>query len=225
MRGLALIFLIAILLPSKSLFGQSPARSEPVASMEWITIQPGEYLMGCTGKCNRNEPPPQTVRIPLSFDVTKYQVTHEQWKFVTGKYRREWIPGPKHPATVRWNDANDFVKRMNEKRDGYRYRLLTDAEWEYIARAQGTVTTTESSDRIRAYGEIIWRDETVIGLVTRPDAPPYVPHAVWTSGKSRVRHRQDFPMLGASTTYSEIHRNGSTTGMALRKGRFRFVEH
>jgi formylglycine-generating enzyme required for sulfatase activity len=174
MRGWALIFLVAMLLPSKNLFGQ-PATSEPIASMEWITIQAGEYLMGCTGKCNRNEPPPQTVRIPFNFEVTKYQVTHEQWKFVTGKYRREWIPGPKHPAIIRWEDASDFVKRMNQKRDGYRYRLLTDAEWEYIARAQGTVTTTEPSDRIRTYGQIIWHDEPVIELVTGPGAPQYVP--------------------------------------------------
>jgi formylglycine-generating enzyme required for sulfatase activity len=116
------------------------------------------------------------VHISKSFDVTRHQVTHEQWKFITGKYRREWIPGPKHPAFVRWNDTQDFIKKMNERKDGYRYRLLTDAEWEYIARAEGAGPTTESSDRVRSYGQIEWTDQVAVELLPiYPGAPPREP--------------------------------------------------
>jgi formylglycine-generating enzyme required for sulfatase activity len=47
--------------------------------------------------------------------------------------------GPNRPVEqVSWNDAQEFIAKLNAKNDGYRYRLPTEAEWEYAARAGTT---------------------------------------------------------------------------------------
>jgi formylglycine-generating enzyme required for sulfatase activity len=50
-----------------------------------------------------------------------------------------YFKGPDLPVeTVSWDDARAFIAKLNAKNDGYRYRLPTEAEWEYAARAGTT---------------------------------------------------------------------------------------
>ena len=108
--------------------------------MEFVWIPPGEFLMGT---------PRSEVRISRGFWLGKYEVTQREWEAVMGTNPSRFSDcGPRCPVdNVSWFDAEGFIQRLNDReaRSGYEYRLPTEAEWEYAARAGTT--------RIR-YGEL-----------------------------------------------------------------------
>ena len=66
----------------------------------------------------------------------KYPVTQSEWDdAVMGKNPSYFKKGGNHPVeNVSWNEVQEFIKMLNS-RDEYRYRLPTEAEWEYACRA------------------------------------------------------------------------------------------
>jgi formylglycine-generating enzyme required for sulfatase activity len=97
--------------------------------------------MGCSPEereCGDNDQPAHRVRITKAFEIGKYEVTQAQWEAVMGGNPSEF-KGPDRPVEqVSWNDIQEFLTSLNRRNDGYRYRLPTEAEWEYAARAGTT---------------------------------------------------------------------------------------
>lgn len=86
---------------------------------------------------------PEMVELPagrsiLAFAMGKYEVTQGQWRAVMGNNPSHFSGcGDDCPvAGVSWNDAQDFIRRLNSK-TGKQYRLPSDVEWEYACRAGG----------------------------------------------------------------------------------------
>ena len=86
------------------------------------------------------------VRLRAGFWIAKYETTQGQWKAVMGN-NPSLFQGAKNRLgnddampveQVSWNDAQEFIKKLNQRNDGLTYRLPTDAEWEYAARAGTT---------------------------------------------------------------------------------------
>ncbi len=74
-----------------------------------------------------------------SFDIGKYEVTQGEWQAVMDSNPSRFRSGDRYPVeSVSWNDVQDYVRELN-RRTGLKYRLPTEAEWEYAARA-GTTT-------------------------------------------------------------------------------------
>ena len=68
------------------------------------------------------------------------EVTQGQWKAVMGNNPSKFKNGDNYPVEkVSWNDVQEFIKAFNRKEGGNKYRLPTEAEWEYACRA-GTTT-------------------------------------------------------------------------------------
>ncbi|MEO8593050.1 MAG: SUMF1/EgtB/PvdO family nonheme iron enzyme [Candidatus Solibacter sp.] len=111
----------------------------PKPNIEFVPIPAGEFMMGCSPGddfCNSDENPRHTVRLTKSFEMSKYEVTQAQWTAVMGSYPSHFYSRSDLPVdSVSWNDVQDFLTKMNARNDGYHYRLPTEAEWEYAARA------------------------------------------------------------------------------------------
>jgi formylglycine-generating enzyme required for sulfatase activity len=77
------------------------------------------------------------------------------------------INRPSHPATVSWNEAQEFIRRLNQKEGHSRYSLPTEAQWEYAARA-GTETAYSFGDDASQLGRYAWFDEDFASGSTHP---------------------------------------------------------
>lgn len=116
------------------------------SDIEFVWVPAGDFLMGSpkteTGR-NKDEGPQRQVNIREGFWMGKFEVTQGQWKAIMGN-NPSGFPrcGPDCPVEdVSWNDAKDFIEKLNAKNDGFVYSLPTEAQWEYAARA-GTTSAT-----------------------------------------------------------------------------------
>lgn len=137
-----------------SALAQNPNPARNAAGMEFVKIAPGEFIMGCStddNNCTADEKPAHRVQITKAFEIGKYEVTQSQWQGVMGS-NPSTIKGDNRPVeTVSKNDAHDFLARLNERNDGYRYRLPTESEWEYAARAGTTGAQSARLDEVAWY--------------------------------------------------------------------------
>ena len=139
-----------------SVLAQSPTPTKNAIGMEFVKIAPGEFNMGCLAgdeDCTADEKPAHRVQITKAFEIGKYEVTQSQWQAVMGS-NPSTIKGDNRPVeTVSKNDVHDFLAKLNARNDGYKYRLPTEAEWEYAARAGTAGPRTASLDEIAWYAD------------------------------------------------------------------------
>ena len=128
--------------------------------MQFVRIQPGAFTMGSASgdACER---PPHTVRITIPFEMGKYEVTQAQWESIMGSNPSGFKGADLPVDTVSWEDVQQFLGRLNAMQSRYRYRLPTEAEWEYAARAGST------SDQYGNLDDIAWWQRNS-GYGTRP---------------------------------------------------------
>jgi formylglycine-generating enzyme required for sulfatase activity len=111
---------------------------------EMVVIPAGSFRMGDLNNSGEaREKPIHHVTIPEVFAVGKFEVTQTQWKTLMGSNPSHFNGSNKPVEQVSWDDAQEYIVKLN-KRLGLsdrsdRYRLLSEAEWEYVARA-GTNT-------------------------------------------------------------------------------------
>jgi formylglycine-generating enzyme required for sulfatase activity len=107
--------------------------------IEMVYIPPGEFSMGSTDR-DVDQRPAHRVTISEGFYIGRYEVTQSQWQAVMGNnpsYFKD-CGGTCPVEQVSWNDAQDFVNKLNEANDGFKYRLPSEAEWEFACRAGTT---------------------------------------------------------------------------------------
>ena len=108
--------------------------------IEFVGIPPGEFLRGSISRyAEDNEQPPTRVRISHGFYLGKYEVTQDQWQAVMGNNPSGFSGCRGCPVEqVSWHDVQAFIGKLNARSGGRRYRLPTEAEWGFAARAGTT---------------------------------------------------------------------------------------
>ena len=110
---------------------------------EMVVIPAGLFRMGCVSgrECDDNEKPVEPVTIWRPFALSKYEVTFEEYDrflFPLREDDKSWGRGRRPAINVSWDYAQLYVEWLSAN-TGARYRLPSEAEWEYAARA-GTTT-------------------------------------------------------------------------------------
>jgi formylglycine-generating enzyme required for sulfatase activity len=134
--------------PQQTENGQAtPSSVKNSVGMYFVKIPAGSFVMGCTAEqgsdCFDDEKPAHKVTLNRSFYMQTTEVTQGQWKSVMGSNPSRFSGCNACPVEmVSWDDAVAFARKLSVQEGlsgGSAYRLPTEAEWEYAARAgQGT---------------------------------------------------------------------------------------
>jgi len=118
--------------------------------MKFAYIPPGSFQMGESGDIH-------TVTISQGFYLGSTEVTQTQWVSVMFNNPSSFNNCDNCPVeNVSWEDVQAFIKKLNDRGDG-KYRLPTEAEWEYAARA-GSTTKYSFGDGEGSLGSYAWYD-------------------------------------------------------------------
>lgn len=153
--------------------------------MTFVLIPTGNFMMG-SDSGSSDEKPVHEVGIRGELYVGRYEVTQAEWRAVMGttieqqrdKANPSWPlrgEGDNYPMYyVSWNEAQEFVRRLNERNDGFIYRLPTEAEWEFACRAGTTADYYGSLDLIAWYANNSGQQNIDAAELLKKDPKNYV---------------------------------------------------
>jgi len=128
-----------------------------------------ECVESKTSSVSKNETPRHKVNVK-SFYMQTTEVTQLQWYKVMGnnpsEFKKEKLgyDSRNNPVeSVGWYDAKNFVKKLNQKEGTNKYRLCTEEEWEYAARA-GSDTKYFFGDSSSQLGRYAWYDKNAYDM-------------------------------------------------------------
>lgn len=102
-----------------------------------VLIPAGSFMMGADKQfedAEANEGPRHHVTITNPFAMGQYEVTQTEWVVVMGSNPSIFKGRDRPVDNVSWNDVQQYLEKLNA-RTGLNYRLPSEAEWEYAARA------------------------------------------------------------------------------------------
>lgn len=107
----------------QEVYAQAQRDVGTAAKLEWFT----------------REQPRHQVTLRSPFYLGRYEVTQAQWQTVMGSNPSQFRGCELCPVEqISWNDAQEFIRKLNAMNDGFTYSLPSEAQWEYACRAGKT---------------------------------------------------------------------------------------
>ena len=133
--------------------------SKKIGNIDMIYVAGGTFTMGATAEqgydAESDEKPTHSVTVS-DFYIGKYEVTQAQWKAIMGS-SPSYFKGDNLPVeNVSWNNIQEFITKLNAQ-TGKKFRLPTEAEWEYAARGGNQSKGYKYSGR-NSISEVAWYD-------------------------------------------------------------------
>ena len=125
--------------------------TSPTLGAKFVLITAGTFQMGDSGKQHQ-------VTISRPFYIQTTEVTQGQWKKVMGSNPSNFSGcGDDCPVEqVSWDDVQDFIRKLNSMEGTDKYRLPTEAQWEYAARSGGKAEEYAGTSSESSLGDYAW---------------------------------------------------------------------
>lgn len=136
----------------------SALESKTFQGIKFILVEPGCFQMGnakLSTDRTAGETPSHKVCLQKSIYLGETEVTQKQWEDVMGSNPSKVKIYDKPVDKVSWNDIQEFIEKLNAKDGGKYFRLPTEAEWEYAARA-GSEDDYSFGDNPKSLPEFAW---------------------------------------------------------------------
>ena len=134
--------------------------------MAFVLVPAGSFDMG-SDSGDADEQPVRSMTIDKPFYVGQFEVTQAQWHAVMESDPGKFTDDPNRPVeSVSWNDTQEFIAKLNAMEPDTTYRLPTETEWEYAARAGSTAAYAFGDDAAQLDAYAWYADNA--GNITHP---------------------------------------------------------
>ena len=144
-----------------------PKQEEEIANLlsNMVKVEGGTFTMGATSEQGGDawDPEKPTRSVTLSsFYLCKYEVTQALWRAVMGENPSEFKSNNLPVECVSWDDCQTFISRLNNL-TGKKFRLPTEAEWEYAARG-GKRSRSYKYSGSNGLSDVAWYEDNSGGM-------------------------------------------------------------
>ncbi len=207
---------------------------------EMVFVKGGSFLMG-SNDGDSDEKPIHSVRVS-DFYIGKYEITVAQYRQFCKETKRslpiypneewyeehyntkKWTWKNRHPiSSISWNDANSYCKWLSAKL-GKKYRLPTEAEWEYAAKG-GSKSKGFKYSGSNTITRVAWFDDTTFERGTRPIGT-LMPNELGIYDMSGNVWEWCYDRYGKYSSTSSVNPKGSTKGAfrCIRGGSWYYID-